>query len=65
LAQRLRDAAVKQSLEGIAWEEADPVSAPRTPCTSPDQARPQTSAADETIVAASTASDDHYLLPEY
>ena len=65
LAQRLRDAAVKRSLEGIAWEDADPVSAPRTPCTSPDQAGPQASAADETIVAASTASNDHYLLPEY
>jgi transposase InsO family protein len=65
LAQRLRDAAVKQSLEGITWEEADVVRIPRTPCTSPDQAVALASAADETIVAASTVSDERYLLPEY
>jgi hypothetical protein len=65
LAQRLRDAAVKQSLEGVAWEEADAVRTPRTPCTSRDPAVPPVSAADEPPVAASAASDDHYLLPEY
>jgi hypothetical protein len=65
LAQRLRDAAVKQSLEGIAWEEADAVSAPRTPCPSRDQAVPPASATAETPVAVSAVFDDHYLLPEY
>jgi hypothetical protein len=65
LAQRLRDAAVKHALEEIAWEEADVVSASRTPCPSSAQAVPPASAADEPPVAASAASDDHYLLPEY
>jgi transposase InsO family protein len=65
LAQRLRDAAVKQSLEGMGWEEADPVSAPRTPCTGSDQTVPQANGADEVTVTASAASDGHYLLPEY
>jgi hypothetical protein len=66
LAQRLRDAAVKASLEGMAWEAADPVRVLRTPDTDSDSAVPQASGADEAIVAAAAASDDgHYLLPEY
>jgi len=65
LAQRLRDAAVKQSLEGMTWEEADPVSAPMTQRTSSDQAVQQASGAAAATVAASAASAGHYLLPEY
>ena len=65
LAQRLRDAAVKQSLEGMAREDADPVSAPKAQSTSGGHAVPHASGSDAAIVAASAASDCHYLLPEY
>jgi len=65
LAQRLRDAAVKQSLEGIAWEEADAVRAPQMLGTSCAQAVSLANVAAETPVAAAAASDHHYLLPEY
>ena len=45
-------------------EAADPVSAPRTPCTSDDQAVQEASDADDATRAAA-APDCHYLLPEY
>jgi putative transposase len=64
LAQRLRDAAVKQALEGMAQEEATPVSAPRAPRPGGDPAVPETSASAHATVTAA-AGDCHYLLPEY
>lgn len=64
LAQRLRDAAVKQALEGTAWEAADPGCAPRAQRTSGDHTVQDASGSDDATSAAS-AADCYHLLPEY
>jgi len=64
LAQRLRDAAVKQTLEGTAGAEADPGDAPRAQRTSGDSLVQDASGSDDATCAAS-AADCYHLLPEY
>jgi len=63
LAQRLRDAAVKQTLEGTAGAEADPGDAPRVQRISGDSLVQDASGSDDATCAA--AADCYHLLPEY
>jgi len=64
LAQRLRDAAVKQALEGMAGAEADPGCVPRVQRISGDSLVQDASGSDDATCAAS-AADCYHLLPEY
>jgi putative transposase len=64
LAQRLRDAAVKQALEGMAGAEADPGCVPRVQRISGDSMVQDASGSDDATCAAS-AADCYHLLPEY
>jgi hypothetical protein len=64
LAQRLRDAAVKQALEGTGGAAADPEGTPRVQPTSGDQTGQEASGSDDATRAAA-APDCYHLLPEY
>ena len=64
LAQRLRDAAIKRSLEVIE-SDADLVSTPRAHVGSSDHAVQEDSGPNEAMATSPAAADCRYLLPDY